>query len=148
MSEATPRRIVNPLNVSRIKKARIACTHIQITAFLTLTSPAGIGLLRVRATPASIFRSEMSFHVHPAPRIKNAPIAHPNPIQRSNALAPFGSAEMASSSPHQQGINKSQVPAGRSARDNLRYGRDHSGQNRSTQFASVASATLPLIPLL
>jgi hypothetical protein len=78
----------------------------------------GKGRLRVRATWASISRSARSFHVHPAPRIKNAPKPQDTINQISHSFGP--STIIASEMPQRQGANKSHVPIGRSARDRRR----------------------------
>ena len=115
---------------------------IQITAPRTVTWPDGIGRERVLATAASNSRSVMSFHVHPAPRMSQAPIAHPMPIQRwVRVNAPVDKA--ATVKLHQHGISKSHVPIGRSARLSRRNPRDQAGAKVSTQLPLTASATVP-----
>ena len=47
-----------------------------IKAFNIVTCPDGIGRFFVLSTLASYFLSKISFQVHPAPRIKNAPNPH------------------------------------------------------------------------
>ena len=106
--------MVAQLKVSKIAQASRACTTSQAKACFTVTCPDGIGRDRVRATCASNSLSVMSFQVHPAPRIKKAPMAQPRMIQRSNSLNEVDAA--ASNTPHQQGNNSSHVPMGRSAR--------------------------------
>ena len=69
-------KILNLLNVNNIKKANKDCTIIQIKAFNIVTCPDGIGRFFVLSTLASYFLSKISFQVHPAPRIKNAPSPH------------------------------------------------------------------------
>jgi formate hydrogenlyase subunit 3/multisubunit Na+/H+ antiporter MnhD subunit len=82
--------------------------------------PEGSGRERVRATAASMSRSVRSFQVQPAPRIRKAPSVQPAAIQRSKGRKPAGSARAARARPHQQGMSRSQVPMGRSARERRR----------------------------
>ena len=106
--------------LSRIRKAASAWATIQTSAWRGVTWREGSGRERVRATAASISRSVRSFQVQPAPRIRRAPIAQPAAIQRSKGRNPAGPASAASASPHQQGMSRSQVPIGRSARERRR----------------------------
>ena len=138
-----PNPMVNRLKVNKMPKAISICTISQTAACLLVTCLDGRGRDLVRATSASNFTSEMSFHVQPAPRIRKAPMAQPKAIHISVRLPPAESAATANPNPHQHGISNNQVPAGRSARDRRRYGRDQRGAKRSTQFSKVASATLP-----
>ena len=78
--------------------------------------------------------------MHPAPRIKNAPIEHENKSQKSLDTT-CSSSKIPTNSPHQHGINNNQVPIGRSARDNLKYGLSLIGAKLSTQLPVMASAT-------
>ncbi len=106
--------MANGLNVTRIISPTSDSATMKAPACQTLTWPEGIGRERVRATSASMRWSVMSFQVQPAPRITKAPMAKAANSQRSIQRQP--SAMIASVSPHQQGISKSQVPIGRSAR--------------------------------
>jgi hypothetical protein len=97
--------------------AKPICKIIQMTDWVKVTCPEGIGLDLVLSTAPSIFLSEMSFHVQPAPRISKAPTEHEKKSQKSLEKT-FPSCRMPISKPHQHGINNNQVPTGRSARDN------------------------------
>jgi hypothetical protein len=70
----------------------------------------------------------MSFHVHPAPRIRNEPIAQAMNIHASYVVTVLLLAKIAKIKLHQHGSSKSQVPTGRSARDKRKYGRVLAGQ--------------------
>ena len=112
---------------------------------MTLTCPAGIGRERVRSTLASRSRSVISFQVQPAPRMTKAPTKNNamfNGSGRRSRAVPAASA-----ADHQQGINSSHDPIGRSRRESRRYGRNHSGARVSTQLP-VASATRAAAPLI
>ena len=78
--------------------------------------------------------------MHPAPRIKKAPIEHENKSQKSLART-FSSSKIPINNPHQHGINNNHVPIGRSARDNRKYGLSLIGAKLSTQLPVMASAT-------
>eukprot|EP01139_Manchomonas_bermudensis_P026466 Amastigsp_a850756_5.p3 type:complete len:211 gc:universal Amastigsp_a850756_5:323-955(+) len=139
-SDEAPRPIEYALNWLSTASPAARCPARKTKACLGTSWPDARGRSRVRATRASMSRSQRSLTMQPAPRIATAPIPQSAMYLSSRAPMPWAFSAPAMPMDHTHGQYRSHVPMGRSRRASLRYGRHDAGARVSTHVSTGGSS--------